>query len=150
MVSLPFDKESETPCPCLVSQMLSPQQALSFFVVGDGSMKLAGMRFVQLAFWKGLSDALHTCCCPAGDYDEREGAVFTVCQVLCWGLGASGGVRKRQAPNKMVFKTLHMQKERVHIRGQLLNMRCVMKWVECIFWEEVELRVSSLPVLLDL
>lgn len=133
-----------------VSQMLSPQQALSFFVVGERSVKLAGMRFVQLAFWKGLSDALHTCCCPAGGYNER--AVFTVCQVLCWGLGASGGVRKTggSTPNKMVFKTSHMQKESIPIRGQLLNMLCMVEWVECIFWEEVELCISGLPVLLDL
>lgn len=146
MVSLAFDKESGNPSPLpRVSQMLSPQRALSFLVVGDRSVKLAGMHFVQLAFWKGLSDALHTCCCPAGDCNEREGAVFTVCQVLCWGLGASGGVRKRggSTPNKMVFKTSHMQKESIPIRGQLLNMPCMMGRVECIFWAEVELCISG-------
>lgn len=58
----------------------------------------------------------------------------------------SGG----STPNKMVFKTLHMQKESVHIRGQLLNMPCMTEWVECIFWEEMELCISGLPVLLDL
>lgn len=82
---------------------------------------------------------------------ERE-LVFTVCQALCWGLGASGGVRRRggSTPSKMVFKTSHMQKESIHIRGQLLNMPCMVEWVECIFWEEVELCISGLPVLLDL
>lgn len=62
-----------------------------FVVVCDRSVRLAGVWLAQLAFWKGLPDALHTCCYPAdGDYNEREGVVFLECLVCarycvgCW------------------------------------------------------------------
>lgn len=55
------------------------------FVACDRSVRLAGLWLVQLAFWKDLPDALHTCCYPADDdYKKREGVVFTDC-LLCTG-----------------------------------------------------------------
>lgn len=90
-------------------------------MVCDSSVKLAGMCFVQLAFWKGLPDALHTCCCPAGDYNERECTVFTECLLgarYCVG----GWVLEKKyeketpPPNNTIFKTSHMQKESFNVR----------------------------------
>lgn len=67
-----------------------------------------------------------------------------------WVLVEESGKQGDPPPNKMVFKTSHMQTESIPIRGQLLNMLCMVEWVGCIFWEEVELCISGLPVLLDL
>lgn len=106
---------------------------VSFVVVCDRSVRLAGLWLVQLAFWKGLPNALHTCCYPAdGVYNEREGAVFTGCQVLCWvlSLGATGGSKPKRGANKYIFKMSCMQKESFSIRGQLLNMHFIMERVE--------------------
>lgn len=103
------------------------------FVVCGRSVRLAGLWLVQLAFWKDLPDALHTCCYPAdGDHKEREGVVFTDCLLCtgncvgCWLWVLPG----EEAIFKNIFKTSYMQKERFSIRGQPLNMHFILERVE--------------------
>lgn len=68
-MNIAFDQEEVAPCtmPYIADAQFT---SVSFVVVCDRSMRLAGLWLVHLAFWKGLPDALHTCCYPAdGDYN---------------------------------------------------------------------------------